>query len=84
LKSVHTDQYSQFLKLMIAARKSADLTQTGLAEKLGKPQSYVSKYEHGERRLDMIEFLVLAELLNFDPHEFITNLGVKPHKRGAK
>ena len=84
MKSVHTDQYSEFLKLMIAARKSAGLTQTELADKLGRPQSYVSKYERGERRLDVVEFLGLAKLLSFDPHDFVTKLDDKPRKRGAK
>ena len=69
--------------MMIAARKAAGLTQTELAEQLGKPQSYVSKYERGERRLDVVEFLTLASLLHFDPHACITRLGGKSPKRGA-
>ena len=43
--------------MLVAARKNAGLTQTQVAEALGKPQSYVAKYEGGERRLDVIEFL---------------------------
>jgi len=43
-----------------------------LAEKLGKPQSFVSKYERGERRLDFIEFMSLAEALSLDVHNFLT------------
>ena len=84
MKSVHTDQYSKFLELIIVARKTAGLTQTELADQLGRPQSYVSKYERGERRLDMVEFLALADLLNFDPHDFITKLGGQPRKRGVR
>lgn len=55
-------------------RKEANLTQQNLAEKLNKPQSFVSKYESGERRLDLIEFLEVAEALQFDVFEFIKNL----------
>jgi transcriptional regulator with XRE-family HTH domain len=65
-KSVHTDKYTKFRELLIAIRTNLSLTQTQLAEKLGKPQSFVSKYESGERRLDFIEVLDLAECLNFD------------------
>lgn len=65
-KSVHTDKYTKFRELLIAIRTNLSLTQTQLAEKLGKPQSFVSKYESGERRLDFIEVLELAECLNFD------------------
>jgi len=66
LKSVHTDRYNRFLKLVIDARKRAGLTQQELADRLKKPQSYVSKYERGERRLDVIEFLEISRLLEID------------------
>lgn len=65
-KSVYTDKYTRFRELLIAIRTNLSLTQTQLAEKLGKPQSFVSKYESGERRLDFIEVLDLAECLSFD------------------
>ncbi len=65
-KSVHTDKYIKFRELLSAIRNNTSLTQTQLAEKLGKPQSFVSKYESGERRLDFIEVLALAEYLRFD------------------
>ncbi|WP_342032989.1 helix-turn-helix transcriptional regulator [Pseudomonas migulae] len=45
-----------------------------LSSRLSKPQSFVSKYERGERRLDVIEFLEVCELLGADPHELIRNL----------
>ena len=83
MKSVHTEQYREFRELMIAARKAAGLTQTELATQLGKPQSYVSKYERGERRLDVVEFLILADRLHFDPHACISRLSGKSPKRGA-
>ena len=65
-KSVHTDRYTKFRMLLISIRTNLSLTQTQLAEKLGKPQSFVSKFESGERRLDFIEVLDLAECLGFD------------------
>lgn len=48
------------------ARNSANLTQKDVAELLGKPQSYVSKYESGERRLDVIEFIRVCKAIQCD------------------
>ncbi|WP_460145653.1 helix-turn-helix domain-containing protein [Pseudomonas sp. S2_A02] len=55
--STYSDSYQLLLKHLFDARKKAGLTQTMLSERLSKPQSFVSKYERGERRLDVIEFL---------------------------
>jgi transcriptional regulator with XRE-family HTH domain len=55
------------MELLVAARDKAGLTQIQLAERLGKPQSFVSKYETGERLLDVIEFIWIARKLDFDP-----------------
>jgi len=50
------------------------MTQTRLAEKLKRPQYFVSKYESGERRLDLIEFLEIAKSLQIDPHSVIDEI----------
>lgn len=73
-KSVFTGTYEGFRLLLIDARTSAGLTQTDLARRLGQPQSFVSKYERGERRLDVIEFLEVARAIGFDPPRFIRKL----------
>ena len=52
-------------------RIAADLTQAQLAARLDRPQSFVAKYEGGERRLDVIEFMEVAEAIGFDPADFI-------------
>ncbi|MCH8188589.1 MAG: helix-turn-helix transcriptional regulator [Proteobacteria bacterium] len=70
-KSTHTRQYRVFLDGLIQARKDAGLTQQQVADKLGRPQSFVAKYENGERRLDVVEFLEIANLLDADPHGII-------------
>lgn len=57
--------------LVISARKAAELTQQALSKKLGRPQSYVSKYERGERRLDVIEFLEVVRNINADSHALL-------------
>ena len=73
-KSVFSEEYNRFRQLLIEARKAAKLTQAELSEKLELPQSYVSKYERGERRLDVIEFLQVAQVLEIDPLAFIEEL----------
>jgi transcriptional regulator with XRE-family HTH domain len=56
---------------MIEARKNHGVTQTQLATRLNKPQSFVSKYERGDRRLDFVEFLEIANALEINIVEFI-------------
>ena len=69
MKSIFTHEYEIFRQCMIAARKEAQLTQDSLAKSLNKPQSFVAKYENGERRLDVIEFLLVSRVIGIDPCE---------------
>src|SRR5215208_4091060 len=70
-KSVFTKRYKLFLTILISIRESKGLSQHKLAKKLKKPQSFVSKYERGERRLDVVEFLDIVKVLDADPHQII-------------
>ena len=65
-KSVHSEGQSVFRVLMIGARKAAGLTQRDLADRLRKPQSFVAKYEGGERRIDVVEFLTICQAIGAD------------------
>ncbi len=76
--SVFSKKYEILRSLLVSARKDAGITQQSLAEQLGKPQSYVSKYESGERRLDLIEFIDVAAALHIDSCQFINTLEGKP------
>jgi transcriptional regulator with XRE-family HTH domain len=58
----YTPEYQQFLERLRAARRRMGLTQVEVAQRLGKPQSYVSKCESGERRVDIIEVAAYASL----------------------
>lgn len=69
-----TSKHAQFRALLIRARKQARLTQAGLAAKLERPQSFVAKYEGGERRLDVIEFLEVARAIGFNPSKLLAEL----------
>jgi transcriptional regulator with XRE-family HTH domain len=62
--------------MLIESRKSTGLTQAELSAKLAKPQSYVSKYERGERRIDVIEFLQIARALELDVIAFLRKLNI--------
>jgi len=77
-KSLFSPEYDRFRRLLIQARKTASLTQVELAVKLSRPQSFVSKYERGERRLDVVEFLEVARAIGFDPHDFLRGLDAAP------
>lgn len=70
---LHEPNYQIFRAMLIDAREGAGLTQMDVAKRLSKPQSFVSKYERGERRLDFVEFVLLAEILDLDAHLFLTD-----------
>nr|WP_045365475.1 helix-turn-helix transcriptional regulator [Methyloceanibacter caenitepidi] len=74
VKSVHSDAQKAFGQLLLEARKRAGLTQWEVAERLKKPQSFVAKYEGGERRIDVLEFLVIARVLDADPVRLLRTL----------
>lgn len=65
-KSVYTRGYTTLRERLVAARQAIGLTQSELARKLGKHQSFVAKYEGGERRIDVVELVEIARLLQID------------------
>ena len=76
MSSIFREEYKTFLKLLIAARQQAGLTQQTVADALKRPQSFVSKYENGERRLDVVEYLRISEIIGFDPCQIIRELQI--------
>jgi transcriptional regulator with XRE-family HTH domain len=73
-KALYKRGYAAFTNLLKEERRGAGLTQARLAKKLRRPQSYVSKYERGGRRIDVVEFLEIARAIGFDPNEFLKKL----------
>jgi transcriptional regulator with XRE-family HTH domain len=75
-KSLKSPEYARLIAMLVAVRHASGVQQQRLAEKLGKPQSFVAKYEGGERRLDLVEFIAIARALDADPikllREFVT------------
>lgn len=70
-KSVHTRAYTVLRERLVAARQAAGLSQAVLAKKLGRPQSFVAKYEGGERRVDLVELFDIAAALDIDAKRII-------------
>lgn len=73
-KSVHSREYKELTRLLTEARKAAGFTQQELARKLRKHQSFVAKYERGERRLDVIEFIQIVGAMGRDPMDLFADL----------
>lgn len=62
-KSIYTDDYTRLAGLLRSCREEAGLRQVDLAERLDEPQSFVSKYEAGERRLDLVELRAICDAI---------------------
>ncbi len=71
---MRNDAYRRFRELLADERRAAGLTQAELSKRLDRPQSFVSKYERGERRLDVVEFAQVAKALGTDPFRFLSRL----------
>ena len=67
-------RHTAFRNQLVQARKDAGLTQVQLSKKLRKPQSYVSKYENGERRLDVPEFIDICRAIGIEPGPLLAEL----------
>jgi ribosome-binding protein aMBF1 (putative translation factor) len=59
---------------LLEARRARGLRQADLADRLGRPQSFVSNYERGERRLEVSEFIVIARVLGVDAAAVVAEL----------
>jgi len=71
LATVANENYKRLRELLVGCRKAAGMTQVELSSRLKRPQSFVSKYERGERRLDVVEFGEVAKALDIDPSKFL-------------
>ena len=65
-KSIYSKEYKEFLKKIKKARQEVGLTQKEVADKLKKPQSYISKIESGERRVDVAELKRFVKIYKKD------------------
>ncbi len=77
MKSLQNPRYRKLLDALVDARKETGITQQSLAKSLKKPQSYVSKYESGERRIDVLEFIAICDALKIE-YKRILDKALKP------
>lgn len=75
--SLFADRYQSVVAVLVDARREAGVTQTVLARRLAKPQSYVSKVERRERRIDPIEFFDWARALGVEPTALFARLAAR-------
>lgn len=80
-RSIFTKKYKHLCHLLIQVKESQGLTQARIAERLNRPQSFVSKYENGERRLDVIEFLEVAAALGVEAESLLAIVQDKNEER---
>jgi ribosome-binding protein aMBF1 (putative translation factor) len=71
---VEAEHYKIVGACLAAARRRANVTQQELAARLGKPQSFVSEYERGQRRVDVVELLVISRALGLDPLDLFAEI----------
>jgi transcriptional regulator with XRE-family HTH domain len=75
MTSVYSTEYQLVIKILRDARIKKGITQVKLAEALGRPQSFIAKVENGERKLDVVEFALIAHLLGVDAGAVMERIG---------
>lgn len=78
-QTLGSPRHEALRELLVAERKKAGLSQEKLAKILRQHQSFVARLESGQRRIDVVEFLELAEIIGFDPSRALAK--IKAHKR---
>lgn len=73
-KGFGDERYKALIMVLLTARKEAGFTQSEFARRLGRRQQFVSLYETGERRLDVVEFCDVARALGLDPAIILTGV----------
>lgn len=73
-KTIGTRRHAKLIKLLIEKREQAGLTQTQLAERLSEYQSFVARMESGQRRIDVVEWIELSNILGFAPERLVQEL----------
>jgi ribosome-binding protein aMBF1 (putative translation factor) len=73
-KSIHSAGYAVFLKVLREAREQAGLTQVQLARKIRETQTFVSKCERGERRIDVVELRTFCRAFGVSLRQFVSTL----------
>ena len=70
-KTLHSARHRRLVELLIEQRKAAGLTQANVAKALNRHQPHIANIESGERRVDVVEFLELAQVIGFEPNAIL-------------
>lgn len=73
-KTIGTERHKALVNFLKQKRELAGLTQVDLAKALGEHQSFIARLESGQRRIDVIEYVTLAEVMGFDAAEALRHL----------
>jgi len=76
-KTLQSPRHKALIEMLVAKREAVNLTQADLAEQLGEYQSFVARLESGQRRVDVVEFIRIAEVLKFNPAKAVSVLQSK-------
>ena len=71
VRHLRTARHRRLIEEVAAAREAAGISQRALAQKLKRSNSFVSKFEAGERRLEVCEFIELCEAVGADPAQLV-------------
>ncbi|MEB7884350.1 helix-turn-helix domain-containing protein [Serratia fonticola] len=77
MASIYSEEYQMVIKALRKARIAKGITQESLAQALDRPQSFIAKVENGERRLDVVEFVHISNLLSLNPVSVIEKIPQK-------
>lgn len=80
-KSLFTHDYREFTRLLRETRERAGLTQTALAERVGQSQSYISKWERGDLRLDLVQLRALCRAMGISLPAFVSEFDARVSKK---
>ena len=73
-KTIFGGDHRHLVEVLIQARQMSGLTQAQLAERVGKDQTFISIIERGQRRVDVLEFVALAQAMKADPEGLFANV----------
>ncbi|WP_036259503.1 helix-turn-helix transcriptional regulator [Mesorhizobium sp. WSM3224] len=83
-KTLRSPRHVRLVQLIVDKRKQAGLSQSELAKAIDRYQSVVAAIESGGRRIDVVEFLDLAETIGFDPHEVLSEVVAVPKAKSKR
>ena len=73
-KTLRTKGHRTLIDILVGAREQAGLTQRDLAARLRRPHSFIGRIEAGERRVDVIEFIEIARVMDLNPEQLFAKL----------